>query len=317
MTSGEDKLLDVRVSEIKPVARDINLYQLKAINPIALPEGNAGSHIDLHLANGLVRQYSLVLDDDKQDYVVAVKRDQASRGGSTFIHQQIHVGTTLRISEPRNHFLLDENAPYIVLIAGGIGITPIYSMIHRLRQLGRPWELHYASRSRAEMAFLAELSVMPEANRHFDDESGGTFLDIAKIVKNASSDAHFYCCGPMPLMDAFETAAASVPEGKKHVEYFAAKEAPSRHGGFTIRLAKSGKTFVVRSGESILDVITAAGINVEHSCTEGICGTCETRVLAGIPDHRDSILTDEERVSNKTMMICCSGSLSDELLLDL
>ena len=270
MNASEGQLIDVKVSEIRQAARDINLYRLEPAGQGLLPPLSAGAHVDLHLANGLVRQYSLVLEKERgQGYVVAVKRDQASRGGSVFIHREFCVGTALKISEPRNHFPLEENAAHTVLIAGGIGITPIYSMVRRLLELRRSWELHYACRSRADMAFLEELSTMPEVSRHFDDESGGKFLDIEGILKSARSHAHFYCCGPMPLMETFEKAAVRVSAGQRHVEYFTAKEASSRQGGFTIRLAKSGKTLLVPEGQSILDVVTAAGITVEHSCTEG------------------------------------------------
>jgi tetrachlorobenzoquinone reductase len=323
MNVGKGTLIDVRVSEIRRAARDINLYwlepiELEPIEQVMRSPASAGAHVDLHLANGFVRQYSLVLERDRGvAYVVAVKRDQASRGGSEFIHREFRVGTMLQISGPQNHFPLKENAPHTVLIAGGIGITPIYSMARRLVELNRSWELHYACRSRADMAFIEEFSSMPEVHPHFDDESDGAFLDIDGILKGARPDAHFYCCGPMPLMESFEKAAAGVPAEQRHVEYFTPKDAPSRQGSFTVRLAKSEKTLSIPEGQSILDVVLAAGIAVEHSCTEGICGTCETKVLAGTPDHRDSLLTAAERAANKTMMICCSGSLSDELVLDL
>jgi ferredoxin-NADP reductase len=311
-------LIDVRLSAIREAAYETKLYHFEAVDRAPLPSASAGAHIDLHLANGLIRQYSLVLENrPASDYVVAVKLDAAGRGGSAYMHRELRVGTTLKISEPRNNFPLNETAEHSVLIAGGIGITPIFSMIQRLLVLNTSWELYYACRSRADMAFLQALPRVPSVHLHFDDESGGAYLDLKQIVMRAPANAHFYCCGPLPLMAAFETAAATLPAEQKHVEYFTPKEARSLKGGFVVRLAKSGKTLTVCEGQTILDVVTEAGIAVEHSCTEGICGTCETKVLAGIPEHRDSLLSPAERASNNTMMICCSGSKTEELVLDL
>lgn len=315
---AESQLIEVRLSEIRHVARDINLYRLRAIGSTDLRSGTAGGHIDVHLSNGLIRQYSLVINSrSEKDYVIAVKEDAASRGGSTFIHKSFQVGMTLTISGPRNHFPLNEAAPHTVLIAGGIGITPIYSMVQRLVALEKAWVLYYASRSRADMAFIGELLNMPNVHCHFDDESQGAFLNIRTIIHTAPNGSHFYCCGPMPLMQAFETEAIAIPTERKHVEYFGAKDTPSLQGGFSVTLARSGKTLFVPPGRSILEVIIEAGVAIEHSCTEGICGTCETKVLSGIPDHRDSVLSPSGQAANDTMMICCSGSKTPALVLDL
>ena len=228
MDATDNNLIDVRLAEIRTIARGTNLYRLQALSDTRLPSAAAGAHIDVHLANDLVRQYSLVINSPAEtDYVIAVKQDAASRGGSAFIHQNFKVGGALKVSAPRNHFPLDETAPFTTLIAGGIGITPIYSMVQRLISLRKSWSLHYASRSRADMAFLAELPDTPHVHKHFDDESGGAFLDVARIVNEAPNKSHFYCCGPMPLMQSFEKVAASVPSERKHVEYFTAKETAS------------------------------------------------------------------------------------------
>jgi ferredoxin-NADP reductase len=205
MSAGQDSgatgLIDVRLSEIRDAARDTRLYRFAPIDRAPLPPWSAGAHIDLHLANGLIRQYSLVLEDrTATDYVVAVKRDTASRGGSAYIHAELRVGAALQISAPRNNFPLDEIAAHSVLIAGGIGITPIFSMMQRLIHLDRPWSLYYACRSRQDMAFLDALPTAPHVHLHFDAESGGAYLNLQDIVTSAPPGAHFYCCGPLPLM---------------------------------------------------------------------------------------------------------------------
>jgi ferredoxin-NADP reductase len=315
--SEAERLIDARVTAIRPVARDINVYHLAPIDGMAPPPASAGAHIDVHLPNGMTRQYSLVLDNQAPYYVIAVKLDPQSRGGSVHIHEHCKIGDTLRISAPRNHFPLNEEAPHTVLIAGGIGITPIFSMVQRLRLIRKPYALFYATRARAEAAFLDALPASPQIHLHFDDERGDAHMDLNAIVAHARSNAHFYCCGPLPMMAAFESAAAALPAEQIHVEYFTPKEAPALAGGFVVRLARSGMTLEVPEGRTILDVVEEAGVMVEHSCTEGICGTCETRVIEGIPDHRDSVLLPAERAANTTMMICCSGSKTKELVLDL
>jgi len=313
-----ETVIDAELTAVRPVARDINAYELRASDGRKLPPAAAGAHIDLHLANGLVRQYSLISPEpDPAAYVVAVKRDAQSRGGSRFIHENLRPGARLKISAPRNNFPLDERAPHTVLIAGGIGITPIWSMVQRLEALGRPWRLHYACRSRDDAAFRVELESRTSAGFHFDDEAGGKVLDVGAVVASAPSTAHLYCCGPAPMLAAFEAAAAGWPRAQVHVEYFTAKDAPATEGGFVIELRRSGRELVVPAGKTILETVRAAGIDAPSSCEAGICGTCETRVIAGIPDHRDQWLSEEERAANKTVMICCAGCTSERLVLDL
>jgi len=321
MMAGD--LRKVRVRRISYEAENINSYEL------VLPEGGdlapftAGSHIDLHLPNGMIRSYSLVNEQsERHRYVIAVNRDASSRGGSSFVHDTIKAGDIVTISAPRNNFALHEEAEYSVLIAGGIGITPLMSMIRRLETLARPWKLFYAARTRRAAAFLAEFdAIRPEArlNLHvdFDDERAGRMFDLAAIVANAPAHAHLYCCGPVPMLEAFEKATAGRPTGHVHVEYFQAKEAPALDGGFEVRLARSNRTITVEPGKRILDALLDAGVSANYSCSEGVCGTCETRVIEGIPDHRDQFLSPEERAANKTIMICCSGSKSGTLVLDL
>jgi tetrachlorobenzoquinone reductase len=311
-------LIEVRVTAIRYAARDTHLYEFTRLDGKPMPAYQPGAHIDLHLPNGILRQYSLIdAEPDPRTYTIGVKRDPASRGGSRYVHDELAVGKTLKISAPRNNFALVENAAHVVLIAGGIGITPIWCMVQRLAKLGRPWTLHYACRSRADTAFLAALEQMKGAHFHFDDEMGGKFLDVGAVVAAAPADAHLYCCGPTPMLKAFETATANRPREQVHIEYFTAKQEAAKAGGFTVELARSGKEFVIPEGKTILQVLLDAGIDVDYSCELGICGACEQRVISGIPEHRDAILTEEEQASNTKVMICCAGCKSERLVLDL
>jgi tetrachlorobenzoquinone reductase len=318
-----DGMMQVRIKRISFEAENINSYELVALAGGDLAPFTAGSHIDLHLPNGMIRSYSLVNDQSERSrYVVAVNKDAASRGGSSSIHEMIRAGDVLTISHPRNNFALQESAAHSVLIAGGIGITPLLSMLRRLEVLGRSWELFYTARTRRAAAFLDALNaVRPNgcANIHlnFDQEPPGHLLDLPAIVKDAPMDAHLYCCGPVSMLEAFETATAGRPGDHVHVEYFKAKEKPAAAGGFEVKLARSNRTIAVQAGKSILDALIDAGVVVSYACTEGVCGTCETRVIEGVPDHRDLFLGKEEQAANQTMMICCSGSKSPTLVLDL
>jgi tetrachlorobenzoquinone reductase len=318
-----DDILNVRVRRISYEAETINSYELMDPAGGDLVPFTAGGHIDLHLSNGLLRSYSLVNDQrERHRYVIAVNKDRASRGGSSFVHDTIRVGDIITISCPRNNFALHEEAERSVLIAGGIGITPLLSMIRRLEHLGRSWKLFYAARTRSAAAFRDELnSLSPNAQSNFrfdfDDERSGRIFDLATIVTDAPDRAHLYCCGPQPMLEAFEAATADRPAGHVHVEYFKAREAPAVEGGFEVRLARSNRTVAVEAGKTILDALLDAGIAANYACTEGVCGTCETRVLEGLPDHRDQFLSKEEQAANNTMMICCSGARSRTLVLDL
>jgi ferredoxin-NADP reductase len=311
--------IEVRLVSITYAARDTNLYEFRRLDNERLPAATPGSHIDLHLPNGFVRQYSLASIDDKgRAYVVGIKLEQNSRGGSRYIHDALRVGQTLTIGSPRNNFHLVDTAAPVFLIAGGIGITPIWCMIAELEKSRRPWRLFYACRSRPDAAFLADLEPFNErVTSHFDDENGGHFLDVPAIVATSPPEAHLYCCGPLPMLSAFEAATRSWPADQIHVEYFTAKTQGSLDGSFEVELAKSHRTLAVPSGKSILEVLRVAGLDVVSSCEEGVCGACETKVLGGEPDHKDSILTERERAANKSMMICCSRSKSDRLVLDL
>jgi ferredoxin-NADP reductase len=316
-TPASEGLIDVRLTAIRYAARDTNLYELARADGKPLPGYEPGAHIDVHLPNGLVRQYSLINPGQTGSYTLGVKRDPASRGGSRCVHDELRVGKTFKISAPRNNFPLKEDAAHVILLAGGIGITPIWCMVQRLAELGRSWQLYYACRSRADTAFLESLERLAESKFHFDDEREGKFLDVAGIVAAAPKDAHLYCCGPTPMLSAFEAATANWPREQVHVEYFTPKQEPDKKGGFVVELARSGQEFVIPEGKSILEVLLDAGVDVDYSCELGICGACEQRVISGEPEHRDAILTEEEHASNTKVMICCAGCKSERLVLDL
>jgi ferredoxin-NADP reductase len=316
-------LIEARLSKIEDVARDTKLYTFERVDGGKLPGYKPGAHIDLHLPNGLLRQFSLTVPVENPDsYTVGVKRDENSRGGSRYIIEQMKVGDQIKISAPRNNFPLVENAPHVVLFAGGIGITPIWCMAQELAARGRSWKIHYACRSQADMAFLSDLKKLDPkfVHLHFDDEAGGKVMDLAAAVGEAPADAHFYCCGPNPMLKAFEAAAASRPKANVHVEYFTPKEdaaAADGLGGFWVELAKSGEEYFIPPGKKVLEVLFDAGVDVDYSCELGICGACETKVISGIPVHHDSVLSEEEQASNEKVMICCCGCKTERLVLDM
>jgi tetrachlorobenzoquinone reductase len=313
----------LRVHSVTWEAEGIHSYDLRDPERGELPSFTAGAHIDLHLPSGAVRSYSLVNpQEDRRRYVIAVQKDRASRGGSSWVHDTLRVGDMIPIAGPRNNFPLAEDAAHSLFIAGGIGITPLWCMIQRLAALGRPFELYDCVRTRKEAAFREPIAAAAARSGakivfNFDGEPGGKMLDIASLVASADPATHLYCCGPLPMLAAFEEAAKDLPRERVHVEYFTAKEAPAAAGGFTVVLAKTGKSFTIAPGKTILETLLDAGLDVPSSCLEGVCGTCETKVLEGVPDHRDVVLTEAERKASKTMMICCSGSKSEKLVLDL
>jgi len=288
------------------------------------PAFEPGAHIDLHLAGGMQRSYSLLNPGgETHRYVVGVQLDKKGRGGSRFIHENFRVGMSVQLSAPRNLFALDENAAHSVLIAGGIGVTPILCMYRRLLELGRPVQMLYCARSADEAAFVDELRAMSgdggKLDLHFDAENGGRPVDLKAYLAGVPADAHVYCCGPAPMLDAFDAACETVGIANRHIERFAAapQAAPAANHGYSVELARSKKQVEVAPGRTLLDSLLAAGVDVEHSCMEGICGACETRVLSGCPEHRDSVLSAAERATNQVMMVCVSGCKGEKLVLDL
>jgi tetrachlorobenzoquinone reductase len=318
-------LIPARLTDIQTVARDTRLYTFRRTDGAPLPPYKPGAHIDLHLPNGLVRQFSLVLpaSANPESYVVGVKRDENSRGGSRYIIDEMKVGDEIRISAPRNNFPLVEDAEQVTLFAGGIGITPIWCMAQELNARGRSWKLYYACRSRADMAFLDPLKELgaDSVHLHFDDEAGGV-LDMAAAIAATPASAHVYCCGPNPMLKAFEAAVAGRPRNLIHVEYFTPKEEAagdqsSKLGGFWVELARSGEEYFIPEGKKVLEVLFDAGVDVDYSCELGICGACETKVISGTPIHHDSVLSEEEQATNEKVMICCCGCATERLVLDM
>ena len=319
-TAAPGALIEVRLTAIRYAARDTNLFEFRRLDGEPLPPYEPGAHVDVHLPSGHSRSYSLIVArPEPSTYTFGIKRDPASRGGSRFMHDELRVGRTIKISAPRNNFPLKEDANHSVLIAGGIGITPIRCMVQRLMERKRSFALHYACRSRADAAFLNELQDVAGASFHFDDESEGRFLDVAGIVAAAPKDAHLYCCGPTPMLNAFEATTKDWPRPQIHVEYFTPKQEPAKakKGGFTVELARSGQEFFIPEGRSILEVLLDEGVDVDYSCELGICGACEQRIISGVAEHHDSILSEEEQAENKRVMICCAGSKSERLVLDM
>ncbi|GHA32735.1 PDR/VanB family oxidoreductase [Streptomyces purpurascens] len=279
-----------------------------------LPGWEPGAHIDVVLGPGLERQYSLCGDPaDRSAWRIAVLREPDGRGGSAHVHEQVGPGDKVRVRGPRNNFGL-EPAPSYRFVAGGIGITPILPMLAAAEASGAEWTLLYGGRTRRSMAFGEELgrygdrvTIAPE------DETG--LLDLPSVLDDVPEGTLVYCCGPGPLLDAVE---ARSPSGGLRVERFRPKEQETGGDtGFEVELAQSGRTLTVAPDVSVLDAVRAAGVEVLFSCTEGTCGTCETDVLEGEPDHRDSVLTDDERAAGETMLICVSRCRGKRLVLDL
>lgn len=269
-------LIDVCLTAIRAAAEGTNLYIFERPDEAPLPAAEPGAHIDLHLSNGLVRQYSLVVPHasptsympSPTSYMLGIKRDANSRGASQYIFEQLNVGHLLRISAPRNHFPLAKAAPHYVLIAGGIGITPIFAMVQYLRAQGSSFKLYYAGRTRRQLAFIRELQDLEFAHIHCDDEHDGRLLDLAGAIGNAPEGSHFYCCGPAPMLETFMLASAAVPSARVHLEYFTRKEESSRSGGFIVELASTGAELLILPGKSILDTLREAGLTLDSSCQE-------------------------------------------------
>lgn len=315
--------LQAWVHTLRFEADDVISVDLRPVEGTAFPAFEAGSHIDLHLPNGLVRSYSLFNDSrERHRYVVGVLKDRASRGGSRCVHEQLRVGMRLTIGAPRNNFPLHEDASHSVLIAGGIGVTPVLCMARRLQALGRSFEFLYFARSRRSAAFIAEIEALcAPVIWHFDDEQGGP-PDLTVLLgrRAPSATEHFYACGPAVMLDSFEKTCAALGHTQAHIERFSAVEvaaAADAKQRFTVELRRSGKTFEVTPETNLHQRLIDIKANVPFSCEEGICGSCETRVLEGEIDHRDSVLTDAERATNSSMMVCVSGCKSARLVLDL
>jgi vanillate O-demethylase ferredoxin subunit len=313
--------LKVRIQQIRWEAKGIFSYQLVGLNSEQLPAFKAGAHIDLHMPGDMIRSYSLASDpSDLSQYVIAIQREDAGRGGSKWLHDVARVGAVLPISLPKNEFALDEEAEDNLFIAGGIGITPILSMIQLLEKQGKKWTLHYATRSREVTAFARQIDQLDAGRGWVHYSIGGERsirLNLQHVIESAPIHSHLYCCGPTRMIDEFMVASASLHPSQVHFERFAASADAAAEGGFDVVLAKSGLTVSVAPGQRMLDALLDANVAVPYACSNGICGTCLTKVIRGKPDHRDDFLSDDEKSLGNSIMVCCSGSLSPELVLDL
>jgi vanillate O-demethylase ferredoxin subunit len=315
--------LDTIVVARREATARIVVLDLVGPDAVELPEFAAGAHVDVLVdsAAGLVRQYSLCgPPHDRTRYRLAVLAETASRGGSLGMHR-LREGDRLRISRPRNRFGVSDEACRHLLVAGGIGVTPLLAMAHALEARGAEYELHYCARSRADSAFLDELENNPRVRLHFDDGPDEQRFSVATDLGPADPEAAIYVCGPGGLMDFVISSArrAGWPAEVIHKERFAPVEDAAAHTAgatFRVRLAKSGGEYEIKDGESVLDVLLAAGVDAPYSCQQGICGECIVRVLAGEPDHRDDILTDRERADGM-FTTCSSRAHSPILELDL
>ena len=316
-----NSVLPMRVTRITPLTTRIISLTFEPVSKLSLPPVVAGSHIDVHMPiqGGIIRQYSLTNTPGCQThYQIAVQRENHGRGGSLWLHNQVSVGDILNIGIPRNLFTFSEMAPHHVLIAGGIGIVPIWSLARALMQRSSTWELHYAAPSQAEAVFFDDI-LMQSGKRltSYFPSNGQPRLSLSSLAKNCRTDAHIYCCGPNRMMTDFDISFSFFPEIQRHKEHFSAVANPAKHDGFEVVLAKSGRNIHVKSDQTILEALREAGISAAFSCSEGVCGMCETRILEGVADHRDSVLTADEQRRGETMMICCSGVKTPRIVLDI
>ncbi len=317
--------MTLRVARRWREATDIVCFELVDPQGRELPPFTAGSHIDVEAAPGVVRQYSLCNAPGGRDrYQIGVLREPESRGGSTAMIDTVQAGQDIRVSEPRNHFALEPAASRSILIAGGIGVTPILCMAERLANIGEPFQMHYATRSPDRAAFRARIAASAFADKvsfHFDDGPAPQKLDLAGVLAAPDPGAHLYVCGPGGLIEAALKTAQALgwPAANLHREFFApldqAEAAPA--GQFEVKIASTGQVFTVPPSRSIIAVLRDNGVDVPTSCEEGVCGTCITRVLEGVPEHRDFYLTPGEQAQNDQMTPCCSRSRTPLLVLDL
>ncbi|MDT0541224.1 PDR/VanB family oxidoreductase [Streptomyces lonegramiae] len=314
-TSYEQSLV---VAERAQAADETISLTLRHPEGEVLPDWQPGAHVELLLGNGLTRTYSLCGDPaDGTAWRIAVLRTPDSRGGSACVHDKLHAGDRVEVRGPRNNFPLRPARRYL-FVAGGIGITPLLPMVAAVEAAGTPWHLLYGGRSRASMAFTSQLAPYGQkVSLRPQDEYG--LLDLDAHLGEPDGDTLVYCCGPEPLLAAIEEHCRAWPTGALQMERFTAKEQEAQGAGtaFEVVCAESGVTVQVPPKHTVLSAVRAAGIDAPFSCTDGICGTCETEVLEGEPDHRDSVLSPEDRAAGETMMICVSRARGPRLVLDL
>jgi len=310
----------VRVVDIRRETADIVSLELVSADGAPLADYAPGAHIDVHVAPGLIRQYSLYEPPGSTSYFIAVKHEAQSRGGSAGIHAGVKPGDVLTISVPRNNFTLVANASHSILLAGGIGVTPIASMAGHLRNIGASYAIHYFARSAKDAALLARLERdhSERLHPHYLDPAEVAAL-LREIIPTYQAGLHVYLCGPTAFMNLAQETMRNWPAESVHIEHFV-NELPSNGpmaGAFTVELARSGQRFVVEANESIVEVLARNGVDVPTSCEQGVCGTCITKVLKGRPDHRDVYMTDEEHAAGDQITPCVSRCLDDKLVLEL
>jgi vanillate monooxygenase ferredoxin subunit len=316
-----NELLELRLTQIRFAAEDTHVYTFQREDGGGLPAFEPGAHIDLHLGDGTVRQYSLCNDPaETHRYEVAILRQPTGRGGSIAWHQRACVGALYRVSAPRNLFRLVEGAPSYLLLAGGIGITPILAMVRELERRRARYTLHYCARNKARMAFREEIRQFAQHGEvvfHFDQGEHPNPLDLSGALKKPRAGEHVYCCGPQPFIDAAVAATSHWEPGFFHLERFGAVPAPAgaAESGFTVALARSGRKVFVADGISIASALRSEGVDVPTSCEQGICGMCQVNYISGSPEHHDMVLLEEER--EHSLMACCARSRTPELVLDL
>lgn len=317
-----EELLDVVVRKRELQGDGVVVLDLTRRDGSLLPVFDAGAHVDIHIAPGLVRQYSLCSNPaDLSVYRLGVLKDPASRGGSVGVHNTLLEGSEVQISAPRNLFPLAGEARRSILLGGGIGVTPMIAMAYALHDRGETFELHYCGRERCRSAFIEELANAPFAANvftHFDDEGAEQKLDLAKVLGKGEVGVHMYTCGPGGFMDWVIQGACRQDYSEEHIhkEYFQV-EVDTSGDSFEVVAARSGKTVQVAEGQTILDALAQVGIKIEISCEQGVCGTCLCDVLEGEPDHRDVYLTDDEKAGNDQILVCCSRAKSKKLVLDI
>jgi vanillate O-demethylase ferredoxin subunit len=315
----------VQVARKSAEAADICTFELVGVGAAHLPGFSAGSHIDVELPNGLTRQYSLCNSPaESHRYLIAVLKESGGRGGSRTMHESVREGDLLTVSAPKNHFALVHDARRHLLMAGGIGVTPLLCMAERLAAMGSDFRMHYATRSRERTAFMRRIRNSNFADKvafHFNDGAPQERLDLPAVLANPDADTHLYVCGPKGFMDAVlgEARSQGWDGSQLHWEFFAGTDSAQRadDGSFDVRLARSGRVIAVAADKTVADALAEAGVDLPTSCEQGVCGTCLTRVLEGEPDHRDMYLSPEEQAANDRFLPCCSRSKSARLVLDL
>lgn len=314
--------LQVRVASKTQETEAIALFELVAVDGSGLPAFDAGAHIDVHIPGGTVRQYSLCNHpSESHRYLIGVLNDPNSRGGSKAMHEDLSQGDELTISAPRNHFPLESTATHSVLMAGGIGVTPILCMAEALGAESS-FEMHYCTRSEDATAFrsrIAESGFAHKVQHHFDDGDDAQRFDAVSLLAKPVDGTHLYVCGPTGFMDwVLGTARdAGWPEDQLHYEFFSAEIDTDSNEGFEVEVKSTGLVVTVPEDKTVVAALAEHGVEIEMSCEQGVCGTCLTRVLDGLPDHKDLYLMPKEHEANDQFMPCCSRSLTPRLVLDL